>query len=142
MGIFRFLRKFIFFLLHTIIFSLFWIIMICFIHIFMISKEVYVMRSSELSLVSGTNKFKFCTVLVKALRELWFSENPLDLSSKDIDNFDQLKTIRYKKFHTIIACISKLIFPTYDGSFCLITSHILMPAFRQVASIVKKMKKD
>ncbi len=66
---------------------------------------VYVMWSSEMSLKSCTIKSEFCNSFVKALQELCFAENPIRIGliiPKDIDNFAQLKTIRYKRIFILI----------------------------------------
>ena len=108
------------------------------------------MRSSEMSLMSGTIKFQFCSLFVKAFRELCFTKT----SSKSDLRFQRQRQFCVaennkiqKEFHTIIGRISKSIFPTYD-SFRWIASHMgiaLLKSFRsflivcEQVSILKKL---
>ena len=75
------------------------------------SGRIFVMRSGEMSLKSGTIKFDFCNSVVKALGELcvncWKSHQNQTYNSKDIDNFVQLKTIRCKRIFIPLLDISQ-----------------------------------
>ncbi len=74
-----------------------------------------VMRSSEMSLMSGTIKFKFRNLFVKALRELLcFAENLIKVFKHTINKIQ--KGIFYYNW----------IYQTYNDSFHLITSHTPM----------------
>ena len=76
--------------------------------------------------MSGPIKFQLFNLFGKAIRELCFAQIPIKIGLRVPNRQfcpDDNNKIQ-KELHTIIRCIQKFIFPTYD-SFRLITSQIL-----------------
>ena len=91
--------------------------------------KTYVMRSSEMSLMTGPIKFQFFSLFGKAIRELCFAENPIKIRLR-VPNIQAIlsswkqsdtKGIAY---HNWMYLEINIIFPKYV-SFGLITSHMV-----------------
>ncbi len=65
----------------------------------------YVMRSSEMSFMSGPITLKFLSLFGKAIRELCFAENPIKLGFHRYWQFCRPENNKIQKeLHTIIRC--------------------------------------